>query len=162
LLLAEAHARAGRVDEARRLLAEVPAAPLQTDLGLRLRALRVRLWVEDVPPDEVTACASALEKQKQRANEALLWCDAGCARDRAGDLAGAEEHWLQAERRGRGDGMQPARADALLHLGRLAHLRGRPGVALERYEQVASCGLPGQRLEARLRRLLVLLELGRW
>src|SRR5262249_38270438 len=114
LLLAEAHARAGRAGEAGRLLAEVPAAPVETDLGLQLRALRVRLWVEEVPPGEVAACAGALAKQKEHENEALLWCTAGCARDLAGDLAGAEVYWRRAELRGRGAGVRPVRADALL------------------------------------------------
>jgi hypothetical protein len=162
LLLAEAHARAGRAEYARRLLAEVPPAPLETDQGLRLRALRVRLWVEEVPPKEVAACAADLAKHREYENETLLWCDAGCARDRAGDLAGAEEYWRRAEQRGRGAGMRPARADALLQLGRLEHLRGRLGSALEWYAPVADCGLPGQVKEARLRRLLVLVELDRW
>jgi hypothetical protein len=161
LLLAEAHARAGEAEEARRLLAGVPAAPLEKDLGLRLRALRVRLRVEGAPPEEVAACAADLAKHRERENEALLWCDAGCARDRAGDLAGAEEHWRRAEQRGRGAGVRPARADALLQLGRLEHLRGRLSSALDCYAPVAGCGLPGQLKEAQLRRLLVLVELDR-
>src|SRR5262245_60586716 len=162
LLLAEAYTRGGEEVQARRLLAAVPAAPRQAGLGLRLRALRVRLRVGEVPPEEVAACAANLAKHREHENEALLWCDAGCARDRAGDLAAAEEYWRWAEQRGRGAGVRPARADALLQLGRLEHLRGRLGSALEWYAPVADCGLPGQVKEARLRRLLVLVELDRW
>jgi tetratricopeptide (TPR) repeat protein len=162
LLLAEAYVRGGRLDEGRRLLAEVPVATPETDLGLRLRALRVRLWVETVPSEEVAACATELAKQKDSDNEALLWCETGCARDRAGDLTAAEEYWQRAIQVRISSKVRPAHADSLLHLGRLNHLRGRLSRALDRYERVADCGLPGQLLEARLRRLLVLLELGRW
>src|SRR5262249_6685058 len=138
--------------------AEVPDARLAADLAQRLRALRIHLCLGDVVrPDEVEACAAALAACGDAVNEALLWCDAGRALYQAGDLTLAEAFLSRAAHRGGSE----VRADALLQLGRLEHLRDRPASALERFDEARRQGRPAQVLEARLRRLLVLLELDR-
>jgi CHAT domain-containing protein/tetratricopeptide (TPR) repeat protein len=164
LLLAEAHARLNHPGEARSLLAEVPASRLEDDIDQRLRALRIRLCLgtHDVAEDELHRCAADLARQGKHEAEALLWCDAGRAHDAAGNLSGAENCWRRAEQGSRGTGLQPVHADALLQLGRLEHLHGQPGPALDLYKRAGEHGLPVQVLEARLRRLLVLLDLDRW
>jgi CHAT domain-containing protein len=160
LLLAEAHARLNHQAEARRLLAEVPGDRLAEDVDQRLRALRIRLCLADVvAEEELTRCAAALAGQGKHEDEALLWCDAGRERFAAGELAVAQRYWRRAEQRSRGPGLRPVHADALLQLGRLEHLRGAPGPALEHLDRAREHGLPVQVLEARLRRLLVLLDL---
>jgi hypothetical protein len=162
LLLAEAHARLNHKTEARRLLAEVPAARLAEDLAQRLRALRIRLFLGEVTEEELTRCSAALAREGNHDNEALLWCDAGRERFTAGDLAAAERYWQRAEERSRGPGLRPVHADVLLQLGQLEHLRGRLGPALEHLDRARGHGLAVQVLEARLRRLLVLLDLDHW
>jgi CHAT domain-containing protein len=162
LLLAEAHARLRHAATAARLLAEVPAARLAEDIDQGLRALRIRLCLGKVAEEELTRCAAALARQGNHENEAVLWCDAGRERFAAGDLAAAERYWRRAEERSRGPGLRPVHADAQLQLGRLEHLRGRLGPALEHLDRAGKHGLAVQVLEARLRRLLVLLDLDHW
>jgi tetratricopeptide (TPR) repeat protein len=169
LFAAEALARLGRGHEARPLLERVPAAALDADPLLHLRALRVRLWAGEVGRlgIELAACSRRLEERGDMANLALLACEEGRAWDRVGDLTRAGQCWLRAERLlappARRDAPDAIRADVLLQLGRLDHLRGHLAAALERYEAALACALPGpQDLELELRRLLVRLDLGQW
>jgi tetratricopeptide (TPR) repeat protein len=157
LLAAEAHARCGRLSEARQQLAQVAVVP--ADTGMWLRSVRVRLWLGE--PCDLDACASALKAKGDRVNLALLECEKGWARDRAGDLPGAEECWQRAARLSATPGRCAIHAHALLHLGRLDHLRGRLVSALQRYDDAQRHAATGaQTLEVRLRRLLVWLDLG--
>jgi hypothetical protein len=166
LLLAEARARLGQGAEARSLLDQVPRGLLGREPLLQLRALRIGLWLGEV--DRLAAaldhCCKSLEARGDTANLALLLCEEGRAWDRAGDLARAEQCWLRAERLGRvpsgPPGRDPLRADVLLQLARLDHLRGHLPRALERHEEALGRALPGaQTLEIELRRLLVRLDL---
>jgi tetratricopeptide (TPR) repeat protein len=104
-----------------------------------------------------------LEAQGDTANRTLLLCEEGRAWEAASDLAATERCWQQAERLSRTLGRDPIRADVLLQLGRLDHLRGNLGSALDRYAMALTCILPGgQSLELELRRTLVLLDLNQW
>jgi tetratricopeptide (TPR) repeat protein len=164
LLAAEALARLDRPEEARAQLALVPAAPLDDRPLLRLRALRVRLWLGDLAllGEELVACARELEAMGDAANLALLRCEEGRARDRAGDLPAALACWRRAEELTRPLGDSAIRADVLIQLGRLDHLRGHLGTALDRFDAACRCaGDSPHAAEATLRRALVRLELGR-
>jgi tetratricopeptide (TPR) repeat protein len=165
LLLAEALARLNRSAEAGRLLEQMPAAVLDREPLLQLRALLIRLWLGEVERlgEELTACARVLEARGETANLALLLSEEGRAWEKAGDLSRAGRCWQRAETLSRAAGPGAIRADVLLQLGRLDHLHGRLGPALERYEAALGQGAQGaQVLEIRLRRLLVLLDLGQW
>jgi tetratricopeptide (TPR) repeat protein len=168
LLVAEALARGEHRTEARAALDRVRVPPLadtcRAHPTLRLRAVRVGLWVEGVRPlaDEVEECDRLLGTDE--ANRALLWCEAGRAWDAAGDLEQAARCWVRALALcppGRND---PVRTDVLIQFGRLAHLRGELQPSLDRYEEALRIAPPQtpQRLEAELRRLLVWLELNQW
>ncbi|HKB37387.1 MAG TPA: CHAT domain-containing protein [Gemmataceae bacterium] len=160
LLAAEAHARCGRLSEARQLLERV-RADFPSDTGMWLRSVRVRLWLRE--PCDLDACASALKARGDRFNLALLECEKGRLCDRAGDLPGAEECWQRAAQLSVTPGRCAIHADALLHLGKLDHLRGRFASALERYDDALRHTATGaQTLEVRLRRVLVWLDLGQW
>jgi tetratricopeptide (TPR) repeat protein len=159
LLLSEALARQGQRAGAISLLDEVPETQLNENLDQRLRALRIRLCLgATVDEEEIIHCCEELSNRGRRESEAILWCDMGRSLYESGDLARAEECWNRAEQRSRGSGVQPVHADALLQLGRLEHLLGRFGPALGHFDRAKQHGLPVQVLEARLRRLLVLLE----
>jgi tetratricopeptide (TPR) repeat protein len=164
LLAAEAYARRQFELEARELLGQVPAVLLENEPVLHLRALRIRLWLDEVSQvgEELLRCDRALEERGDTSNRALLACEEGRAWDRAGDLPRASECLLRAERlvapgkAGRDD----IRADILLQLGRFDHIRGNLAAALERFDQAGQCAMPGaQTLEVRLRSLLVRLDL---
>jgi tetratricopeptide (TPR) repeat protein len=161
LLLAEGLARSGRREEARRVVAEVPAERLENDSSQALRAVRVRLLSGERGLDaEVARVAAVLQKEKRREDEGLLWCEVGRARYRAGDLPAAEHCWRRAEGLSQGIGLQPVFAHASLQRGRLKQLTGHLGQALEHLDRAARHGLPVQALEAHLIRVLVLLDLG--
>jgi tetratricopeptide (TPR) repeat protein len=169
LLLAEAHARLDHGPEARSLLDEVPTALLEREPLLQLRALRIRLWLGEVDhlTEALDHCCRSLEARGDTANLALLLCEEGRGWDRAGKLARAEQCWLRAEHLGRAPsprpGRDPVRADVMLQLARLDHLRGHLPRALERYEKGLGWALPGaQTIEMELRRLLVRLDLNQW
>jgi tetratricopeptide (TPR) repeat protein len=165
LLAAEALARQRRGAAARSLLDRVPDAVRASDPLVRLRALRVRLWLDEVGDlgDELTGCRRSLEERGDTTNLALLACEEGRAWEKAGDLGRAEECWRRAESCSAGLADGPIRADVLLQLGRLDHLRGRLAAALQRYDAVLSCVKPGpQRLETQLRRQLVRFDLVAW
>jgi tetratricopeptide (TPR) repeat protein len=167
LFMAEALARLRRHAEAGALLGRVPASLLDRTPLLQLRALRIRLWLGEVTAlaEELARCDSALEERGDAANRALLACEEGRAWDQAGDLARAQTCWLQAEKlvSSSGSATDAIRADVLLQLGRVDHLRGRLGPALDRYEKALRRALPGaQTLEIQLRRLLVRLDLNQW
>jgi tetratricopeptide (TPR) repeat protein len=158
-------ARLHRRIEARALLDQVPPVLLERMPLLQLRSLRIRLWLGDIEQvtAEVAACASALEDLHETANLALLACEEGRAWDEAGNLARAESCWLRAERISRNLGKDPIRADILMQLGRLDHLRGHLPAALERYEAALDSAAPSaQSQEVELRRLLVRLDLNQW
>jgi tetratricopeptide (TPR) repeat protein len=160
LLLAEARARCGQLAETRQLLAQAPAVT-PADTGPWLRSVRVRLWLGE--PCDLDACARALEAKGDRLNLALLECEKGRTRDRAGDLAGAEECWRRAARLSAGPGRCAIHADALLHLGKLDHLRGRLASCLQHYDDALRHAATGaQTLEVQLRQALVWLDLGQW
>jgi tetratricopeptide (TPR) repeat protein len=163
LLAAEASARLDREDEARAQLALVPAAPLESRPLLRLRALRVRLWLGDLNlvGDDLAACARELEASGDTANPALLLCEEGRALDRAGDVPAALACWRRADDLTRPHGDAAIRADVLVQLGRADHLRGHLGAAVDHFDAACRCaaGSP-HAAEAMLRRTLVRLELG--
>jgi tetratricopeptide (TPR) repeat protein len=164
LMAAEALARLHRGDEARAQLALVPAAPLESRLLLRLRVLRIRLWLGDLAliGDDLAACALELEALGDTDNLALLYCEEGRARDRAGDVPGAQACLRRADDLAKHLGDSPIRADVLVQLGRLDHLRGHLGSALEHFDAARrhAAGSPFA-AEATLRAALVRLELGR-
>jgi hypothetical protein len=164
LLAAEALARLGRQNEARAQLALVPAVPLDSQPLLRLRALRVRLWLGELASvgDDLATCTHELGALGDTANLALLLCEEGRARDRAGDLPAALACWRRADELTRPLGDSAIRADVLVQLGRLDHLRGHLGEALDRFDTACRCAGGGPHAaEAALRRVLVRLELGR-
>ncbi|HZT80397.1 MAG TPA: CHAT domain-containing protein, partial [Gemmataceae bacterium] len=132
---------------------------------LRLRELRVRLWLGELASLTflLQACYRALQERGDAANLALLLCEEGRAWDAAGNLDRAEACWRGAESITRPLPPCPARTDALLQLARLDHLRGHLRAALDRFDAVLAAPPPApQALEAQLRRLLVLLDLNQW
>lgn len=159
LLAAEGFARSGRPAEARSALKAVPAGggpPL-----VRLRAVRVRLMLGELPDlaDEIAACERALVGD--RANLAVLDCEVGRAWDAAQDLDRAERCWERAELLTRPLGPHPARTGALVQLGRLHHLRGRFAAASERYNEAARAAVGGPFApEVEWRRVLLQVDLG--
>jgi tetratricopeptide (TPR) repeat protein len=167
LLSAEALARSRRHAEARHHLdrARAIASSLSPDPLRQWRVLRIRLWLGEVADlaDELAACARTLEERGDTANLSLLACEEGRAWDEQGDLNRAEQCWLRAERLSRSLGTDPIRADVLLQLGRLDHLRGFLQDALDHYDAALACSpARPQVLEVQLRRLLVLLDLNQW
>jgi tetratricopeptide (TPR) repeat protein len=165
LYTAEALARLHRGPEARRLLDQVPEGLLDRQPLLHLRALRIRLWLGEIGrlDGELLTCSQALAARGDTANRTLLSCEEGRGWDAAGDLARAGQCWEEAERLSRGLGNDPIRADVLLQLARLDHLRGHLASALDRYDLALGCAATGaQALEIQLRRLLVRLDLGQW
>jgi tetratricopeptide (TPR) repeat protein len=165
LFAAEALARMHRHPEARELLDQVPDDVLRRQPLLHLRALRIRLWRGEVGrlAAELEACGRSLEAKGDMANLALLACEEGRAWDTAGDLDRARQCWQRAEHLSRSLGADPIRADVLLQLGRLDHLRGHLADALKRYDDALACASRGaQTLEIELRRLLVRLDLNQW
>jgi tetratricopeptide (TPR) repeat protein len=164
LMAAEASARLRCEDEARAQLALVPDPPLTTRPLLRLRALRIRLWLGDLAliGDGLRACARDLESTGDTANLALLLSEQGRALDRAGNVPAALDCWRRADNLTQSDGDSAIRADVLVQLGRIDHLRGRLGDALEHFDDACRCAAAGPHaVEAMLRRALVRLELGR-
>jgi tetratricopeptide (TPR) repeat protein len=167
LLSAEALARLRRHPEARHHLDRTKeiASSLSPDPLRQWRALRIRLWLGEVADltAELAACARTLEERGDTANLSLLACEEGCAWDERGDLNRAGQCWLRAERLSRSLGSDPIRADVLLQLGRLDHLRGLLQDALDHYDAALTCSpARPQILEVQLRRLLVLLDLNQW
>ncbi len=158
LLAAEALARLGRHALARGHLihAAVPAGPLDLPT-LRLREIRIRLLMGETPrPDVVARCLDALDA----ANRALLLSELGRSHDARGELPEAEGCWRRTLTLAAPLGRDAIHADALLQLGRLAHLRGHLQEALDRYEAaIEHSPAEAQRAEAGLRRVLVLLDL---
>jgi tetratricopeptide (TPR) repeat protein len=160
LLLAEARARCGRLSEARQLLAQAPVVT-SSDTGPWLRSVRVRLWLGE--PCDLDALARALEAKGDLLNLALLECEKGRSWDKSGDLAGAEECWRRAARLSTSPARCAIYADALLHLGKIDHLRGRLPSALQHYDDALPHAATGaQTLEVQLRQALVWLDLGQW
>src|SRR5262249_19546108 len=100
LLAAEACARRRQLPEAHSHLNDVSDDILDGNPLLRLRALRVRLWLGEVADlgEELAACARALDQAQDAGNLALLACEEGRAWDIRGDLARAEACWRRAER----------------------------------------------------------------
>jgi tetratricopeptide (TPR) repeat protein len=166
LLAAEVLARLGRAAEARVRLAQVGGGPGEAlPAPIRARVLRVRLALGEVEQlgGELSACEAALGGVGDSAGAALLACDAGLGWAAAGDMARAEACWLRAERTSTPLGSSnPVRADALLQLGRLDHLRGQWQRALDRYRDALENGAArtAQEAEIRLRRALIYIELG--
>jgi hypothetical protein len=165
LFHAEALARLRRGPEALFFLDQVPADFLRRQPLLQLRALRIRLWQGEVTRlrVELDACASALQARGDSANGALLACEEGRAWDAAGDLARAQACWQRADHLSQSLDGDPIRADVLIQLARLDHLRGHLAWALDRFDAAHACaGFRAQRLEIELRRLLVRLDLHQW
>jgi tetratricopeptide (TPR) repeat protein len=166
LLAAEAHARRRADAEARRCLAQVGAlSPSWSEHRLlRLRQIRVRLWLGDLKQlaQELAACNRELADDPS--NRALLLCEEGRAWDAVGELDPAVACWAQAQALDRDRVGGPVLADVLIQLGRADHLRGRLQQALDHYEAALECaaGETPQPSEIRLRRLLVWLELNQW
>ncbi|MGL4553161.1 MAG: hypothetical protein ACRC33_18505, partial [Gemmataceae bacterium] len=148
LMTAEVMARGGGAG-AREHLAR--AGDCSDDPALHLHAYRIGLWLGDAPGPEPAA-----DDPRDRA---LLSVEVGRAHEARGDLSRAEEAWHAAELATRPFGDDPLRADALIQLGRLAHLRGQLQPALDHYEEAGRSPAEGQRAEALLRRLLVLLDM---
>jgi hypothetical protein len=166
LTSAEVLARERREAEARGCLIRAQAFPsaLADNPLLKLREIRVRLWLGQVDElaEEMTACGKALHRRGDLANLTLLACEEGRAWDAADRLDRAAECWTRAEEISRALGGDPARADVLVQLGRLEHLRGNLQLALDRYDLAARSGTRAQQQEAQLRKLLVLLDLNQW
>jgi tetratricopeptide (TPR) repeat protein len=168
LLVAEAHARQQHRAEARAALEPLDLPALadicRTQPTLRLRAVRLGLWLKDVRSQlaAVEECDRALDRDDP--NRALLWCETGCAWDVAGDLEQADLCWRRALSLCPPGGNAAVRTDILLQLGRLAHLRGALQPALDQYEEALRIVPPQspQLVELELRRLLVWLELNQW
>jgi tetratricopeptide (TPR) repeat protein len=164
LLQAEALTRLHLHEAGRHCLDRALAFPdiLQDQPLLRLRELRIRLWLGDLKELRplLDDCGQQLEEANDFANLALLCCEEGRAWEADGDMECAEAHWRRAERLSRGLGADPIRADVLVQLGRLEHLRGDLQGALDFYDAAQACQpAPPQQSEVHLRRALVLLEL---
>ncbi len=168
LLSAEALTRQGQHDAGRAHLTQAERLGSGADghPSQWARELCIRLWLGHVASlsDELVRCASVLEREKDLANAVLLACEEGRAWFEHGDAGRAVECLRHAEQQGRGLGRDPLRAEVLLQLGRAEHLRGRQQAALDCYAEATTFARPGgwQRPEARLRRLLVLLDLNQW
>ncbi|MFO0879817.1 MAG: CHAT domain-containing protein [Gemmataceae bacterium] len=161
LLLAEGLARTGQPAEARRLLSRVPAERLRQDTSQALRALRIRLLLGDDDIDrDIAGVVARLQANMGKEHEALLWCEAGRAHFRAGEMLAAGYSLRRAEELARGRHLHPVRAYVLLQAARLEHLQGQLGRALQHLDRVADIGQPHQRLEAKLLRALVLIDVG--
>ncbi len=165
LLFAEVLARLGQAPLARGRLIRAGVYPeiLAANPLLKLRELRVRLWLGEVEllADELSACDRALEERGDLASRTLLMCEEGQAWNAKGNLDRAGECWAQAEEWSRSLGADTCSADLLIQLGRLEHARDNYQAALERYSAaLARAVFQSQRQEAALRRLLVLLDLG--
>jgi tetratricopeptide (TPR) repeat protein len=164
LLCAEVHARLGRHEQARHDLARARevAHVFTSNTLLKLRYLRICLWLGEVEllGESLSSCRQALEQAGDIANLALLLCEEGRAWEVRDRLDRAETCWSQAETISRSLGVDPIRADVLMQLGRLEHLRGHLQAALDRYESAReTTSIRAQDDEIRLRRLLVLLDL---
>jgi tetratricopeptide (TPR) repeat protein len=116
--------------------AQALAEPLRQNPLLRLRELRIRLWLGEVADlaDAISACALSLEQAGDLANRTLLICEEGRAWDAQGDLERAETCWQRAEQLARGLGADPIRIDVGLQRGRFQHLRGHLQAALDYWE----------------------------
>jgi tetratricopeptide (TPR) repeat protein len=164
LFKVEALVRLGRLAEAREAFAQPPPGMLAGKAALRCRVACLRLALGQVAAmaEELAACAAALEGVGDHRNLALLLCEEGRAWDHAGDLPRAAACWRRAEALTRSLPPGPVRADALIQLGRLGHLRGDLPAALKTYDAASACASRAQAVEVELRRLLVRLDLGRW
>jgi tetratricopeptide (TPR) repeat protein len=169
LMSAEALARLEVREQARAHLARARRAgpALERSPLLRLRAIRIRLWLGEVDglSVELESCGRALGRAGALAGLALLACEEGRAWEARGDLGRAEACWHRAANVAHGPDSASIRADVLLQLGRLEHLRGHLQAALDRYRDALACldASNPQWLEIRLRNLLVRLEIDpRW
>jgi hypothetical protein len=101
LMFAEVLARLGQAALARgRLIrAQVHAGVLADNPLLKLRELRIRLWLGQVERlgDELAECDRALEQLGDLANRSLLTCEEGRAWDAKGRPDRAGECWARAE-----------------------------------------------------------------
>jgi tetratricopeptide (TPR) repeat protein len=164
LLSAETLVRLHRSDEARHHLgrAQQFEESLRQNPRLRLRELRIRLWLGEWPNlmSLISECISTFSDEEDYANLALLFCAAAWACEGAGDLDQAEDYLRQAEGFSQRLGADSIRADVLIQLGRLKHLRGYLQGALDDYGAAEASGPAApQRPDLHLRRLLVCLEL---
>ncbi len=166
LMFAEVLVRIGQAPLARgRLIrAAMYADALAANPLVKLRELRIRLWLGQVERlgEELSVCDRALQENGDLASRVLLSFEEGRAWDATGRLDRAGECWARAEEWSRSLETDTLRADLLIKLGRLEHLRGNNQGALERYDVAIACAVfQPQRQEAVLRRLRVLLDLGR-
>ena len=169
LLSAEALARLEVRERAREHLARARQADpaMERYPLLRLREIRIRLWLGEVDElsVELESCGQALGRAGELAGLALLACEEGRAWEARGDLTRTEACWHRAVNIAHGPDAAPIRAYVLLQLGRLEHLRGHLQAALDRYRDALACldASNPQWLEIRLRNLLVRLEIDpRW
>lgn len=161
LLAAEVFARTGRHAESRVNFAPVPTDLLGSHPLLRMRAVRVRLMLGELHSvqEELVMCERALGED--RANLAVLACEEGRAWEAEQDLDRAGRCWERADVFTRRLGLHPARADALVQLGRLKHLRGRFSEAAEKYDEAMRAAGGGPFApEIAWRRVLLRLDLG--
>src|SRR5262249_40265596 len=142
LMSAEALTRLRRLPQARGHLvrAQYHAAALAANATLKLREVRLRLWLgeRDALAADLAALRTSLHQQRHWCHLALLLCELGRAHDAAGDLERAGGCWRQALALPDGPGADAVRADLLIQVGRLEHLHGRLQPALDRYDQAAS------------------------
>lgn len=165
LLVAEACARLGQHDRAEALLAGLAEQTVVRLPMLRLRRVRILLWLRNVTElgGELADCVRLLRQKADWPNLTLLRCEEGRGWERAGRLEQAEACWHDAEKLSQSAGIAYLRVDVLLQQGRLAHLRGHLQTALDLFEAaMASAPSPPQKLEITLRRYLVLLDLNQF
>jgi tetratricopeptide (TPR) repeat protein len=166
LLAAESLARLGNSADARsRLLhARQCGVPPSADVQLDVQELVTGLVLGDVANlnDELRVCSQRLAQGGDFANLCLLECEQCRAWRMSGSLESADDCLLRAQKvLGRID---DGRIQIEFHIqkGRLAELRGRFQEALDAYRRAdnlsAADGPQGQ--EARLREMLVLVQLG--
>jgi CHAT domain-containing protein/tetratricopeptide (TPR) repeat protein len=166
LLVAEAQARLGRPSAAREALARIAGDLLdhcrRTPL-LQLRRLRIHLWLGELDHIEGELAHCLYQLNGDSFNASLLCLDVGRAHEEAGNLDAAQSFWQQALALSGTPETGPVRAEVLIQLGRVAHLRGRLQQALDHYEEAGNCAAPQTPApaEVKLREALVWVELGR-
>lgn len=161
VMAAEVYARGGQPTEARQHLEK--SGLTLNDVWLQYRGALIRLWIGDLPLmwNELERWDRYLANSGEVHERASLLVNRSMAYEERGDLEDAGRFLRRALEVARPLGRHPVHAVAIIHLGRLAHLRGNLQQALGLYDEAtAISSIEVQQTEIQLRRLLVLLDLG--
>jgi tetratricopeptide (TPR) repeat protein len=164
VLLAECLLRLNRSVESRQILADVDHRVTRRDPLLRLKGLRLQLWLGAVreASNELRACHRDLKRAGETTNDCLLWCDEGQAWEMVGDSKMARRAWDKAESILTHEHVnRSVGVDLCLLMGRFKHSRGELQQALDYFEKGRewASGESALIMELNLRRVQVLLDL---